>query len=202
MTVQELRNKIEQLKGRRDQIQQQLEDTKKKLTADKEEQLRLEKAREIIRAVALKTEQQLQVQISDITTLALEAVYDDPYSLEVEFVQRRNKTECDLYFSRDKERVDPLSAAGGGAVNVAAFALRVASWAMQRPRSNNVLGLDEPFNNVSTDLLPRVGEMLKQVSNKLGLQIIMVTHAPELMEGADKTFVVQMRKGVTEVKED
>ena len=92
-----------------------------------------EKALEVVKAVGLKTQQQLQFHISDITSLALDAVFPNPYELVAEFVQRRNKTECDLFFSRDGNKVDPLSASGGGAVDVAAFALRVASWSMQRP---------------------------------------------------------------------
>jgi DNA repair exonuclease SbcCD ATPase subunit len=161
-----------------------------------------EQAREVIRSVGLKTQQQLQYHISDITSLALEAVYENPYTLEVEFIQRRNKTECDLFFSRNKERIDPLSAAGGGAVNIAAFALRVASWSMQRPRSNNALILDEPFGNVSQDLLPRASEMLKQVAVRLKLQIIMITHAEELAATADKTFRVKLLRGVSETEEE
>jgi DNA repair exonuclease SbcCD ATPase subunit len=201
MTVLDLRNKIEQLKGRREQIRQEITLSQNKLEIGKRSLRRHEQAREIVRTVGLRTQKQLQYHISDITTLALEAVYDNPYSLDVEFVQRRNKTECDLFFSRNKERIEPLSAAGGGTVNVAAFALRVASWSMQRPRSNNVLILDEPFGNVSTDLLPRASEMLKQISAKLKLQMIIITHAQELMENADKTFLAELHRGVTKVQE-
>lgn len=202
MTVQELRNTVERLKGQRDQVLQALERELKDLRECRRSLARHEQAREVIREVGLKTQQQLQYHISDLTSLALEAVYDNPYELVVEFVQRRNKTECDLYFIRNGERVDPLDAAGGGSVNVAAFALRVASWSMQRPRSNNVLILDEPFVNVSRDLQSRACEMLKQVSEKLGLQIIMITHSEDLIDAADKTFRVTISKGISKVEQE
>lgn len=200
MNIKALRNQVEQLKGRRDQIRSNIVSTTETVKELRRSLRRHEQAREIVREVGLKTQQQLQYNISDVTSLALEAVYNDPYELKAEFVQRRNKTECDLYFVRAGERVDPLGASGGGAVNVASFALRVASWSMQRPRSNNVLALDEPFGNVSTDLLPRTSEMLQEISKKLKLQIIMVTHAQELMETADRTFLVTMNKGITKVE--
>jgi len=201
-SVQSLRNLLEQKKGKRDHLLQQIRDTRHKVRSQRVSLQEHEQAREVIRSVGLKTQQQLQYHISDITSLALEAVYENPYTLEVEFIQRRNKTECDLFFSRNKERIDPLSAAGGGAVNIAAFALRVASWSMQRPRSNNALILDEPFGNVSQDLLPRASEMLKQVAVRLKLQIIMITHAEELAATADKTFRVKLLRGVSETEEE
>ena len=193
--IQNLRNALEQMKGKRDQIQHGIDKAEQFIREKKRDLRRHEQAREIIREVGLKTQQQLQFHISDITSLALEAVFDNPYKLITEFIQRRNKTECDLYFERDGNRIDPLSASGGGTVDVASFALRVASWSMQRPRSRNVLILDEPFRYLSSDLLPKASEMLNQISKKLKLQIIMVTHAEELIENADRVFEVKIKKG-------
>ncbi len=197
--IQSLRRIFEQKTGEKNQIERTLEETKKEVKELKRDLRRHEQAQEVIRQVALKTQQQLQFHISDIATMALEAVFDDPYQLIVEFIQRRNKTECDLYFSRDGEKIDPLSATGGGAVDVASFALRVASWSMSIPRTRNTLILDEPFRYLSSNLLPKASEMLKEVSDKLGLQIIMVTHADELIESADRVFSVSKKKGISKV---
>jgi DNA repair exonuclease SbcCD ATPase subunit len=197
--IQNIRNTLEQRKGQRQQVETSLEKIKTTIKEKKRDLRRHEQAREIIREIGLKTQQQLQYNISEITTLALEAVFPYPYQLVVEFVQRRNKTECDLYFDREGSKTDPLSAAGGGVVDVASFALRVASWSMQQPRSRNTLILDEPFRYLSTDLLPKAGEMLQQISKQLNLQIIMITHEEELTENADKSFHVIMKKGISTV---
>lgn len=160
---------------------------------------RYEKAREIVRKVGLDTQQQLQYHIGDITSLALEAVFDDPYELVVEFVQRRNRTECDLYFSRDDNQVDPISASGGGAVDVAAFALRIASWSMQTPRTRNTIILDEPMRFLSVDKQEKASRMIKELSDRLGIQFIIITHEDTLAQYADKTFEVKIRKGKSKV---
>ncbi len=195
--IQSFRRLFEQKTGEKNQIEKTLHATKKEVKELKRDLRRHEQAQEVIRQVALKTQQQLQFHISDIATMALEAVFENPYELTVEFVQRRNKTECDLYFVREGEKIDPLSASGGGAVDVASFALRVASWSMETPRSRNTLILDEPFRYLSSNLLPKASEMLKEVSDKLDLQIIMVTHADELIESADKVFNVAKKKGMS-----
>lgn len=197
--IKSLRKFLEQDRGKRDQIQLQissLREETKRLQKDVHDH---EKAGEVMKQVALSTQRQLQYHISDIATMALEAVFPDPYSLVAEFVQRRNKTECDLYFERDGERLDPISASGGGAVDVASFALRVASLSMENPKPRRTLILDEPFRYLSADLLPKASDMLSQISKKLGLQIIMVTHSEELIEGADRVFEVSQRKGITKV---
>ena len=150
--------------------------------------------------MGLKTQQQLSFHISDIASLALDAVFDDPYELLAEFVQRRNKTECDLFFVRDNERMDPLSASGGGAVDVAAFALRIASWSMQRPKSRSTIILDEPMRFLSVDHQEKASAMIKQISERLGIQFIIITHEPTLALAADKVFEIHIKKGVTTVQ--
>lgn len=197
--IQTYRNLLERQKGKKIQIEQDINTLKDTVRRSKRNLIRHEKAREIIREVGMQTQQQLQFHISDITSLALEAVFPDPYKLIVEFVQRRNKTECDLYFERDGEKVDPLTASGGGAVDVAAFALRIASWSMQQPRSRNVIILDEPLRFLSTDLQEQASIMIKEISEKLGIQFIIVTHEDTLASYADKVFRVSIKNGKSKV---
>jgi DNA repair exonuclease SbcCD ATPase subunit len=197
--IQSLRNYLEQQKGKRAQTDDALLLLRQELN-EKLSSLHLhEQAREVIREVGIKTQQQLSFHISDITSLALEAVFNDPYKLEVEFIQRRNKTECDLFFVRTGERIDPLTASGGGAVDVAAFALRIASWSMARPRTRNTIILDEPFRFLSADNQERASTMLKELSQRLEIQFIIVTHNPTLASYADKTFEVKIKNGKSKV---
>jgi len=200
MTTKELRNKIEQEKGQRTVLESRAEELTEEIRETKRSIRQHEEAREIIRQVGLKTQEQLQYHISDITSLALEAVFEEPYELRAEFNQRRNKTECDLLFVRDGMRVDPLSASGGGAVDVAAFALRIAAWSMGTPRKRNVILLDEPLRFLSVDKQERASMMIKELSDRLGLQFIIITHETTLTEYADRTFTVSLKKGVSHVR--
>jgi len=199
MKTQELRNQLERRKGQKEQIDSSLALRSGEIRLSRRQLVQHEQAREVIRTVALETQTQLQYHIGDITSLALEAVFADPYALVAEFVQRRNKTECDLYFEREGERVDPISASGGGAVDVAAFALRIASWSMNHPKTRNVIILDEPMRFLSEAYQEKASMMIKEVSEKLGIQFVIVTHEPTLTAGADKVFETRIRKGVTKI---
>lgn len=201
MDSKELRRKLDKLKGSRDTVESNISRTETEL---KEAQRNLkyhEQAREIIKKVGLKTQQQLQYHISDIASLALDGIFDDPYELKVSFEERRNKTECDLLFVRDGAELDPISASGGGAVDVASFALRIASWSMEVPHYRNVIVLDEPFRFLSVDLQDKASQMIKQLSEKLKLQFIIITHEDELTNYADKVFKTSIKKGRTIIKE-
>ena len=198
--ITQLRNSLEQQKGKQFQISKQIDNLEISLKESTYDLYRHEEAREILRNVGLRTQTQLSYHISDITSLALEAVFPDPYELVAEFVQRRNKTECDLYFTRRGSRTDPEDASGGGAVDVAAFALRVAAWSMQNPKRRSVMILDEPLKFLSDDMQEQASQMLKELSTRLGIQFIIVTHETTLTEFADKVFRVrQSKKGISYV---
>lgn len=200
-TVIEYQRKLEQLKGARSVLERNINTLQSEIKDMQRDLRRHEQAREIVRNVGLKTQQQLQFHISDIVSLALDSVFDDPYELKVEFIQRRNKTECDLSFARDGEQMDPLSASGGGAVDVASFALRIASWAMMNPRSRNVIVLDEPLRFLSEDHQEQASRIIKELSDRLKLQFLIITHEPLLGEYADRVFQVSIKKGISQVKQ-
>lgn len=161
-----------------------------------------EKALTIIKEVGRKTQEKLQFHISDITSLALDAVMpEDPYKLTMEFVDRRDKNECDLRFERQGNLMKPLDSSGVGAIDVASFALRIAAWSIQFPKSRPVIILDEPFKFLDKSKHGRASEMIKELSLKLGLQFIIVTHEEGLTENADRIFKVSNTKRTSKVEQ-
>lgn len=188
--LQSLRKYVTQSEGKLHQIEVESISTKEKLVELRKAISRHEQAKEILKAIGLKTQQQLQYHISDIASLALDAVFENPYELILEFVERRDKTECDIVFVKEGEKVDPLTESGGGAVDIASFALRIASWSMQNPKTRNTIFLDEPMKNLSPEYRERGSTMLKTVSQRLGIQLIIINHEPILTSNADKVIKI------------
>ena len=108
------------------------------------------------------------------------------------FVLRRGKNEDDISFVRNEEEVQPLTADGGGAADIEAFALRITLWSLSPRKSRPVFFLDEPFKHLSDDLQPKALEMIKQISDKLGIQIIMISQYQDVGEFADN--VIEIKK--------
>lgn len=189
-----LQKEMELRKGQRREVQRSLKESKEKEMVLRRRLKLIEEAQAVIQIVSKRTQEELEYHISELVSLALNAVFPDPYELKLKFEVRRGKTEADLLFSRGGEIMDPLTASGGGPVDVASFALRVALWSLRRPRTRAVLVLDEPFRFLSRDLQPKASLMLSEISKRLGLQIIMISHSPDLIESADKVFEVTMRR--------
>lgn len=195
-----LRERWYSLQGQRETYAKQLGEKKQQLADKLAEMDRVVTAQLVIQEVARKTQEELRFRIESIVTMALEAVFSDPYQFVIEFEVKRNQTEARCVFERDGERVDPMTATGGGAVDIAAFALRVTLWSLRRPRPRATLLLDEPFRFVSRDLQLRAGMMMRELSEKLGVQFIVVTHNKDLIDAADRVIEVSQRDGKSRVR--
>ncbi|MHA2065068.1 MAG: hypothetical protein ACXABY_11895 [Candidatus Thorarchaeota archaeon] len=158
-----------------------------------------EKARVIIQRVAQETQKNLEFHLSHLVTTALAAVFPEDIRFVARIEVRRGKTECDLRFEEYGQEYDPLEGSGFGPVDVASFALRITFWSLKKNRPSFLL--DEPFRNVSPDLQHKVSDMLKMVSQRLGVQIIMVSHHEDINIAADKTFVARKEGKVTTLEE-
>ena len=147
------------------------------------ELLACQEAQKTCQAVAEYVQGAAHANIAKIVSRCLEAVFDEPYEFKVVFEQKRGRTEARLVFERDGLTVDPMTASGGGVVDVASFALRLACLMLARPAGRRVLIMDEPFRFVSADYRPRVRAMVTGLASEMGVQFIIVTHIDTLRIG-------------------
>lgn len=195
MNIKELKINLQRKKGQQMQISKDISKAKEKKYNIEKEIVYSERAQAIIQLIARQTQEQIEINISDIVSTALSSIFDNPYEFKVEFFTKRNRPGCSLSFMRDGEQIHPLSASGGGIIDVASFALRTACWTLQQPRSRKIIILDEPFRFLSTEYITKASELLKELSVKLGLQFIIITHIKELAEAADRLINVELIKG-------
>jgi DNA repair exonuclease SbcCD ATPase subunit len=201
MELIELKNLYERQIGKQEQVESDIAELTRNIKTNRKKVKNLTEAHEIVKLVGGETQQQLQFHISDITSLALESVFPNPYKLIMDFIERRGKIECDLLFERDGTTIKPKDAAGFGAMDIASLALRVAAWSMQTPRTRPTLILDEPFKHLSEKYQEPASQMIKELSDKLGIQFIISTHIPILSEYADRVFEVKIKNKVSTVKQ-
>jgi DNA repair exonuclease SbcCD ATPase subunit len=137
----------------------------------------------------------------------MEAVFDNPYQLKVNFQEKRGRTEAEILFVKGDLEFPPLGNAGGGTIDVASLALRIAYWSMRRDKKiRPLLLLDEPFSQLKGEVANRRAlAIIQEISHKLGLQIIMISDErvsrEDIIANADKVFHVYQKSGVSSVKE-
>jgi DNA repair exonuclease SbcCD ATPase subunit len=175
--IRSLRSNVERRKGERDRLQKTIDDLTENIRRDTVHARRLERALEIVKQVGLATQKQLEYHLAEQVSLAMEAVFDDPYKLKVNFEEKRGQTEVQLLFARRDLEFPPIGSSGGGTIDVASLALRIAYWSMRRDqRPRPTLLLDEPFSQLKgEEANKRALAMLQEISHKLGIQVITVS---------------------------
>ena len=200
--IKDMRDKLNQAKGKRKLLQDQLEALLQVKASNEKYYNDCLKAREVAQEVATSTQVKIEFHISNLVTMALASVFPDPYDFRLQFVQRRNKTEADLIFSKgDNETDDILNSGGGGVSDVASFALRIALWSIKKTRSTFIL--DEPFKFLHNPVYQeKASEMIKEISRKLGIQIIMVSDQDNIINAADKVIDVYNVDGESRISNE
>lgn len=196
--ITDYRHKLDDLKAEYRLLTKQLGEEQARLGGLKTDAGEWDKARALIQEAALRTQETLKVRLSAIVTTALRAVFQEKdISFRVTFDSKRGKTECTLEVGEGDLFNNPLDAHGGGVVDVVSLALRASFWSIDQTRP--VLILDEPMKFLSPDLRPLAADMIRMISARLGLQIVMVSHLQEFIDGADRVFVVQNWNGISTV---
>lgn len=198
-----IRKRLEEAKGKRNAVAEWISAESDGFRKMRQEAHYSTEAQMVLQEAARLTQSQVQYRIGQLVTLALESVFDDPYTFDLQFDASRSKTAATLIFKRDGNNISPLDASAGGSVDVAAFGLQVSLWTLQTPRSAPVLILDEPLKWLKGGDYPAKGaQMIREISHRLGLQVIMVSHIPEQVDHADRVFLAVKKGNATHVREE
>ena len=175
MKIHEIGEKVEELKSLQKQAKNNLERESNDLQKVQIELIHYEEAQVISQNIAKNIQQQVHEKISKIVTRCLATVFEDPYEFAIRFDCKRGKTEARLVFLRDNiELDDPINQVGGGVIDVASLALRVACILLSRPKRRKLLVLDEPLKNVrGLQNRKNVRALLEALSKEMGMQIIL-----------------------------
>lgn len=194
------REKINREKDTRIRKKQELATCRKSLRIAERNLSDHRKVLESFKQAALYTQNYLETHLSNIVTKALRAVFfEKDVQFKVEFVERRNTSECDMFLIEDGEEYDLLDDRGHGMADIASMALRVAYILLDNV--SNVLVMDEPFRNLSKKRQPYASKMIKELSRELDMQFIIATHITHLVDYADCHLQTSFHKKGSMVKE-
>lgn len=195
-----LKERLAKEKAKREILLNQLEAEKTHLKGDEDYLDTATKSRAVVQVVAESVQQKLEYHISNLVSMALASIWEEPYEFNLRFVQRRNKTECDLIFSKNgKETDDIVNSGGGGVADISSIALQLATWSVKKTRP--VMIWDERTKFLHNPIYQeKASEMLKRISKELGIQIIMVSDQTNLLNTADKIITVEIKDGKSTIK--
>lgn len=150
---------------------------RRRLREAKAKRAAADEAQQLAQHVAQAVQQQAHKRISEVVTRCLAVVFgEDAYEFDIQFDRKRGKTEARMRFLKDGKERHPLRASGGGMVDVAAFALRLACIILAKPKTRRLLILDEPLKWVNgEEYQQQVGRMFEVLAKEMQVQMIIVS---------------------------
>jgi ABC-type branched-subunit amino acid transport system ATPase component len=127
---------------------------------------------------------ELEQRVESLVDYGVQVVFGPTYRFKVTSEMRGKAVRTEFWLVENGLQLPLLEATGGGVGDVVSFLLRVVILCLARPSQRRVLVLDEPFKFVSASHFQTLAGLLRELSDSLGLQLIMVTHKPELLDAA------------------
>lgn len=197
--VVEFRQYVNRRKGEEATWKRLREEAQQELASCKEEEELLQKVSTLLQVAGEYAREQARRQLELIVSQALQYVFGNQISFEVEMGISKGRPEGEFYvnsrYGDVQIRTRPQDARGGGVVDVVSLALRIAF--AELAHVDGPIFLDEPGKHVSAEYSPHVAGFLKEMSEAFSRQIVLITHDQHLAEVADKSFRVSLRDGVS-----
>jgi DNA repair exonuclease SbcCD ATPase subunit len=201
--IQSLNNDLHIKLGKREALVSRLKICENRLAEIDAETTKLTKASLFLQTLSDTTRQQIIDKISAIVTDALQKVKDT--NLEFKMILSTERNQIDVKFvvvdKLTRQEYDILDSCGGTIADIVTFPLRIALLVKWDPVLSKVLIMDENFKFVSVADQEPLADFIRQISEKLNLQILLVTHSQVLSNKAHKIFGVIKNDGVSIVEE-
>lgn len=153
---------------------------------------------DVMNAVSALSKAQVIGTIESLCTKALQSVLGTSYKFVVETGMSRGRTDVEFWVEEDGERFSVKDDESGGERDVISFALRIIVWALSESKLSSTIVLDEPGKHISADKIPLFSMLIKELSEMLGIQFIIVSHVPEIAEAGDTWYHVEKVNGYSE----
>lgn len=154
---------------------------------------------------AFADERQAKVyrQIEHTVSEGLQAVFEEDIRLEVstKMVGARSETAFTIVSNSTEGelRTSVMDSRGGGVASIVGFLIQ-AVLVLLTPNLRPILFLDESFRAVSEEYQEPLGEFIRDLCERTGLQVVLVSHQPTISSYADRAYSFSQSDGKTKIK--
>jgi ABC-type glutathione transport system ATPase component len=149
--------------------------------------------------------QQLLAVVEEKLTIALQEILEQPIKFRTDSDFKRQMASVEFWIDRDGNREDVLKGQGGSVANVLSVGLRMFALTTLDPQEHRrFLVLDEQDCWLRPDLVPRLVKIVREASQALGFQVLMISHHDQALfeRYADRIYQFELsRAGEVEVRE-
>ena len=178
----------------------------KRLQQEHEQQALLAEVHEeavgVLNSFADSRQEEAVLRIETLVTAGLRSIFGEGMTFVVQMGQKARRTEVEFLVrsqSGDQVVETPiLDARGGGVAAVSGFLLRLIVLLL-RPGARRVLFLDESFAQLSAEYEEPCAEFLRELVDRAGVQIVLVTHSEVFTPVADRVYRTSQENGWTKL---
>lgn len=161
----------------------------------------LEPSQELLERLEETWAGEYEEKLSAIGSMGLNAVFpDNVYEVLLEHSTKRGTANLDILLVKDGKRVRIKGGSGGSIVQLLAYLLRHLTTISPTPPLRLIEVLDEPFSMVAQSQRPALCALMKDITEKLGFQLLFSSHEDELLEAADVAIRIHRGGKVEQLK--
>ena len=178
-------DRLRYLEGVYNSKTEQKNDISRKVLDLEEESSVLQKTEKVLKHLVDKLAKKDLRKMDQLVTYGLNSVFPGrDIKFETELVERGNKIKLNLKTLHNGVEVDPDNKSSVTVVE--SFLLRILCIA--KLKKAPLLLMDETFGAVGSEYIENISKLISELSNKLGIDILLVTHNPAFQAHSGKSF--------------
>ncbi len=201
MTIQEFREDLRKRKTENEILKKQVSEIEEEMSQNVRKYGCVKDALKIIEGIALERRNKLKDGICNVVTETIKTLYGDEYRFDMSYEEKNNRSSLEMSVIREYEGNEvkrQMEGFGGGVADSVSVPLKMM--VLKGSETGDILILDEAFKHADSDVVERVGEFLKEISNRLGIQVILITHHESILQYAEKGFHLVNNTGEVKVE--
>lgn len=190
--IEEIRKRLYNVEAKRDFYVKEIDKSCVEMEKAEAKELILKKASSLLQQCSIQLRESMVGSIEETVTWAVKNFLDGDWSFKTHFAQKRSQWECTFQLIDPRGNENDLKyGSGRGMSDVVAFSLFVMFSALFNKNSRLPIVLDEPIPYLGTEVektAERAVAFLKNITERLNMQIIMITHQTPLVEAGDRAY--------------
>jgi len=188
MELQELQSRIDKVDGFYQALKSQRDGFAQEIADLKAEAEVLSKASIVLKHMLDNMVKDDINKMSGLVTYGLKTIFDDQNLSFVPKITKKNeKTWIELKTQNDGVEGE-FGSFGGSVAVIESFLLRIIC--LLKMNMAKLMLLDETFASVGEEYIPNTSKLIGELSKKLGLDVLLVTHQKEFLSHADTAYKV------------